>query len=65
MTQSNLKRFMKSRKYTTKMLAEEIGVSARTLEPYVAGRRSVGSMQLYLALEIATALGVKAEELIG
>lgn len=61
---STLKKLIKSRGYTTASFADKVGVSKRTLEVYVSGRRGFVNTPVWLAVKIADALDMDIHELI-
>lgn len=61
---STLKRLIKSKGYTTASFASSIGVSKRTLDVYVSGKRDFVNTPVWLAVKIADALDVDIHDLI-
>ena len=61
---STLKKLIKAKGYTTASFAEKAGVSKRTLDVYVSGRRDFANTPVWLAVKIADALEVDIHELI-
>ena len=61
---STLKKLIKAKGYTTASFAEKAGVSKRTLDVYVSGRRDFANTPVWLAVKIADALEIDVHELI-
>lgn len=55
---------LKQRNLTAQALSDLSGVSRRTIEQYMSGRRIIGNAQAHIVIDIADALQVHPRDLI-
>jgi len=60
---SPLKRILSERGMSLKKFAELSGLSSRSLEPYMAGRKDFRNARAWQAVRVADALGIDIHEL--
>lgn len=61
---STIKELLEERGMTVQRLADDIGVSKRTLDPYIAGKSKWRNSRAHLLLDVADALDIDPHTLI-